>query len=84
MDVNRFSFGAKLPTLLTSISKAHFVAIDLELSGIHTKLVSLRPERADGGKQTLQDRYRECKEAAEKYQVLQVGITCVEEDKTTG
>lgn len=70
--------------MLTSISKAHFVAIDLELSGIHTKLASVRSGKLDDGKQTLQGRYRECKEAAEKYQVLQVGITCVEEDKTTG
>ncbi|KAH0561953.1 hypothetical protein GP486_003338 [Trichoglossum hirsutum] len=84
MDINRFSFGAKLPAVLTAISKAHFLAIDLELSGIHTKLASARSGRPDGGKPALQDRYRECKEAAEKYQVLQVGITCVEEDKETG
>ena len=83
MDITRFSFGAKLPILLKSISLAHFVAIDFEFSGIHTKLPSVR-SGADSGKQTLQERYKECKEAAEKYQILQVGITCVEEDKATG
>ncbi|KAI9780067.1 MAG: hypothetical protein M1839_007049 [Geoglossum umbratile] len=83
MDITRFSFGAKLPTLLNSISAAHFVAIDFEFSGIHTKIPGLR-SGANSGKQTLQERYKECKEAAEKYQVLQVGVSCVEEDKVTG
>jgi poly(A)-specific ribonuclease len=81
MDVTRSSFGAKLPTMLKAISEAHFVAIDFEFSGIHAKTSGLR---SGSGKQTLQERYKECKEAAEKYQILQVGITCVEEDKATG
>lgn len=55
------------------ISKAHCVVFDLELSGI--------PERKRRAKQqTLQDRYAEVKEAAEKYHILQFGFTLVEED----
>ncbi|KXT11067.1 hypothetical protein AC579_8543 [Pseudocercospora musae] len=74
MDVNKTSFYPLLPDILTDISKAHFVAIDLELSGI--------PSHAawGAGKRTLDERYRAVKLAAERYQILQIGLTCVEQD----
>lgn len=76
MEVQKNNYFDTLPTILKRISKAHFIAFDLELSGI--------PERGNRshrqGKATLQERYTELKAAAEKYQVLQVGLTIVEED----
>ena len=86
MEVNNTSFQWQLPRMLRAISTAHFVAIDLEFSGIQSKAIH-RPEPLEGGngrKQTLQQRYEEVKEAAERYQVLQIGLTCVEEDKEKG
>lgn len=86
MDVDRISFQSKLPAMLEAIANAHFVAFDLELSGIQSKQFTM-PKATGGiheGKQTLQQRYEEMKEAAEKYQVLQVGITCVEENREKG
>ncbi len=82
MDVDKHSFHSSLLDILTAISKAHFVSIDLELSGISSRQ-PFKPatlDGADGGKQTLQERYEETKEAAERYQILQIGLTCVEED----
>lgn len=77
MDVNGSTFRAILPSILGAISRAHFVSFDLELSGI--------PGRQTGrGKQTLQERYDDTKKAAERYQILQFGLTCVEEDKKRG
>lgn len=73
MDVDKTSFYPLLPDILTDISTAHFVTIDLELSGIPTKDPA-------AGKPTLQQRYLETKEAAERYQILQIGLTCVEQD----
>lgn len=73
MDVDKTSFYPLLPDILTDISTAHFVTFDLELSGIPTKDPS-------AGKPTLQRRYLETKAAAERYQILQIGITCVEQD----
>lgn len=73
MDVDKTSFYPLLTDILTDISTAHFVTIDLELSGIPTKDPS-------AGKPTLQQRYLETKEAAERYQILQIGLTCVEQD----
>lgn len=73
MDVDKTSFYPLLPGILTDISTAHFVTIDLELSGIPTKDPA-------AGKPTLQQRYLETKAAAERYQILQIGITCVEQD----
>lgn len=82
MDIGPKTFLNQLPTILNAIAEAHFVAIDLELSGIPT-----RKPRAPGEdimKPNLQSRYEETKLAAEKYQVLQLGITCVGEDRDKG
>jgi len=77
MDVNGNTFRAILPSILGAISRAHFVSLDLELSGI--------PGRQTGrGKQTLRERYDDTKKAAERYQILQFGLTCVEEDQQRG
>lgn len=75
MEVDRKSFQSRLLGILTSLSDAHFVSLDLELSGVPSKHPN--PSRH---KQTLEERYKEVKEAAERYQVLQVGLTCVEQD----
>ncbi|MCJ1436352.1 hypothetical protein MMC27_005731 [Xylographa pallens] len=92
MDVDRRSFHWQLPRMLRALADAHFVAIDLELSGIQSKTIH-RPKAVDngsnegrstGGKQTLQERYEEAKEAAERYQILQVGLTIVSEDAESG
>ena len=85
MDVNNISFRAQLPSILGAIARSRFVSFDLELSGIRGK--STRQSRPDGrgdGKQTLQQRYEETKSAAEKYQIIQLGLTCVEEDLDRG
>ncbi|KAI5361993.1 Putative ribonuclease CAF1, ribonuclease H-like superfamily [Septoria linicola] len=77
MDVDKVSFYPLLVDILTDISKSHFVAIDLELSGVPTKA------QWGDGKPTLQQRYAEIKDAAERYQILQIGLTCVEQDILT-
>lgn len=86
MDVTRHSFHNQLPALFAAIADAHFVAIDLELSGIPGKQIN-KP-RVDGGygdgKPSLQQRYEETKKAAETYQVLQLGLTCVGENRDRG
>lgn len=72
--------------MLRALAKAHFVAVDFELSGIQSKTIHKAKgfDKHQGGKQTLQQRYDEAKEAAEKYQILQVGLTIVIEDAETG
>ena len=74
MDVDKVSFYPLLVDIFTDISKSHFVAIDLELSGVPSKV------SWGEGKPTLQQRYLEVKDAAERYQILQIGLTCVEQD----
>lgn len=86
MDVSGSNFQSLLPSILDAVATAHFVTIDLELSGIPGQ--QMNKSRAAGesssGKPTLQQRYEETKTAAERYQVLQFGITCVDEDKDRG
>ena len=85
MDVTGRTFQSQLFSILGAISASQFVSFDLELSGIpgkqfKTKLTS----QSEDGKQTLQQRYEETKAAAERYHVLQLGLTCVEEDSDRG
>ena len=80
MDIHRHDYPYELQRMLYDLSHAHFVAFDLEISGIQSK-----PSRSfQGGKQSLQSRYTELKEAAEKYQVLQIGFTIVKQDLQRG
>ena len=86
MDVSRHSFHACLPSILEDIANSHFVSIDLELSGIPGP--QAKRSKTDGvgssGKPTLQERYIDIKQAVERYQVLQLGLTCVIEDRDCG
>ena len=86
MDVNRYTFQNKLPLILNAIATSRFVTFDLELSGIPAKQTgqARAPGNSSDGKQTLQERYEETKQAAERYQILQLGLTCVEEDLERG
>lgn len=86
MDVSSSNFQSLLPSILDAVATAHFVTIDLELSGIPGHQVNKSRVNGEGssGKPTLQQRYEETKTAAERYQVLQLGITCVDEDKDRG
>ncbi|KAK3058616.1 hypothetical protein LTR09_000181 [Extremus antarcticus] len=77
MEVDKVSFYPLLLDILTDISEAHFVTFDLELSGVPTKQVR---SGKDTGKPSLQERYLENKHAAERYQILQIGLTCVQQD----
>jgi len=73
MDIDNISFDPYLLSIIETISSSRFVALDLELSGIPSKPPAGRV------KHSLQKRYEEIKAAAEKYQILQFGITCVQE-----
>jgi poly(A)-specific ribonuclease len=75
MEVTAATYPEQLLGLLVNISDADFVSFDLELTGIPSHLPNRQPWKS-GGRSTLQDRYAETKEAAGRYQILQVGITC--------
>jgi poly(A)-specific ribonuclease len=79
MQVDAASFPLHLLGLFINISEADFVSFDLELSGIPSRLPN---KQRRPGRLTLQDRYAETKEGADRYQILQVGITCARFDYT--
>jgi hypothetical protein len=74
MDVSSAKFPSLVLRLLQEVADSHLVTVDFEFSGV----AGHRPQGS--GKLTLQEYYEDTKEAAEKYQVLQVGLTIVEED----
>jgi len=85
MEVSNTDFRRELLTILKHIANATFVSFDLEMSGITTRPKYGAGDRShDIGKPTLQQQYEEMKDAAETFQVLQLGITCVEEDREKG
>jgi poly(A)-specific ribonuclease len=84
MNVDKDSFWPQLVPILRSICDSSFVAIDLEMSGIPMKGYGSHDKFRLVGKPNLQELYEENREAAMKYQVLQIGITCIEEDRERG
>ncbi|KAE8454123.1 hypothetical protein EG329_005047 [Mollisiaceae sp. DMI_Dod_QoI] len=81
MDIDSAHFRQQLLPILKAISGASIITFDLEMSGIATRPKFSAGDRSHNvGKITLQQQYAEMKSAAEKYQVLQIGITCISED----
>ena len=80
MDIDKSSFPSRLLDVLEAIAEAHFVSFDLELSGVPVK----GQAKEKPGKPSLQERYLETKKAAEQYQILQIGLTCVKDDVLHG
>ncbi|OAL48173.1 CAF1-domain-containing protein [Pyrenochaeta sp. DS3sAY3a] len=78
MEVDAASFPYHLLGLFIDISEADFVSFDLEFSGIPSRLPNKSARRP--GRCTLEERYAETKEGADRYQILQVGITCARFD----
>lgn len=78
MDVSADQFSHEAVKITQEIAEALFVSFDFEFSGIAGR----NPNR--GGKPTLRELYGETKAAAERYQILQVGVTVVKEDLKTG
>ena len=85
MDVDHEHFRKQLLPILRNIANADFVTFDLEMSGISTRPKYSSGDRSrDVSKPTLEQQYQELKSAAEAFQVLQMGITCVGEDRDKG
>jgi poly(A)-specific ribonuclease len=79
MDIGATKFSDFLPFILNDISSSCFVAIDFELSGL-----AFPPNGPQINTQTVQERYTEAKAAAERYQILQVGLTICHENSKNG
>ncbi|KAI1082398.1 CAF1-domain-containing protein [Whalleya microplaca] len=69
MDVDRDNFFKLLPQMLHQAQHAHFVAIDVEMTGIYLNKIR------HSSQIHFQDLYTKVKEAAEEYQIVQIGFT---------
>ncbi|KAE8349978.1 ribonuclease H-like domain-containing protein [Aspergillus coremiiformis] len=79
MDITPESFPFFLPRILDDITTCTFVSIDFEFSGIASS--SAGP---NSGTASLQERYKNVKESADKYRIVQVGLTICHEDTESG
>ena len=85
MEVDNETFRGELLPILEHIADASYVTFDLEMSGITTRPRYTTGDRShDVGKPSLQQQYDEIRDAAQTFQVVQVGITCIEEDRDKG
>ena len=85
MEIDQSHYKKGLLPILKNIANATFISFDLEMSGIHKKSqFSPKAGGRDNGKPSLQQLYEETRIAAETFQVLQLGITVVEEDREKG
>jgi hypothetical protein len=73
MDITRHNFWEQLPDILHAIAGAKFVALDAEMTGIRPKRKPESPEL-----KSLHAIFIDLKLAAETYQMVELGITCVE------
>ncbi|KXH34523.1 hypothetical protein CSIM01_00434 [Colletotrichum simmondsii] len=73
MEVSSGNFWRQLPKILLSIAKSDFVAIDLEMTGITDKSSADRSENL-----TSQQIYESAKKIASKFNVFEMGMTCIE------
>jgi poly(A)-specific ribonuclease len=71
MDITQENLQSNALRIIKEIAESHLVALDCEFSGIALN---------SGPKPNLAEFYQAAKEAAEKYQILQVGLTIVAED----
>ncbi|KAI1805680.1 CAF1-domain-containing protein [Daldinia bambusicola] len=71
MDVNRNNFFWVLPSILDEAQNARYVTFDIEMSGI--PIIH--------GRNSIQDTYSKIKEAAEQFQIVQLGLTFVRYDE---
>lgn len=77
MEINNRNFQRNALDIIESIAQSDFVAIDFEFSG-----VAANAPRATGRvRDSLQERYVQVKAAAEKFTILQVGLTCARQTK---
>lgn len=86
MDVTASCFNRLLPRILNDIAESRFVALDLEFSGIAGKehTTTQVPFSNAPPDRSLQNRYNEVRAAAEKFTVLQLGLTFIRHDANTG
>lgn len=82
MDIQKSQFPREILRIISYIAESHFIAFDLEFSGVAGRRKV--PQGAVREKPTLQQMYEDVKEAAEKYQILQIGLTIVKEDQEKG
>ena len=76
MDITQENFKERLLDILANIASSDFVTLDLLVSGKPPRTADT-PNRDN--RQTLQARYDDTRAAAQRFQVLQLGITCVQE-----
>ena len=79
MDITPKTFHFFLPRILDELASCSFVSIDFEFSGI-----ACSSNGPNSKASTLQDRYTEVKESADKYRIVQMGLTIGHEDTESG
>lgn len=73
MDINTDNFWDELPNLLAIIACSDYIAIDFEMTGVQVR-DSLSGK---GSAITLEQVYSRVRAAANTFEALQLGVTCI-------
>ncbi len=86
MDINCHQFWRQLLPFGTHLADSEFVGLDLEFSGIkiNGNTTTSHTSGRSGNPRNQQQFWDEVREAAERYSIVQVGITCLEKDAKRG
>lgn len=78
MEISSENFWESLAVVIEAIATATYVSFDLEMTGIYTKTSMAFAKLA------INMVYEKAKEAAERFQIVQFGLTCISYDKKAG
>ncbi|OIW33380.1 CAF1-domain-containing protein [Coniochaeta ligniaria NRRL 30616] len=77
MEITAENFWKSLPEVLEAMAAATYVSIDLEMTGIGTNRIM------SSAKITIDVVYEQAKLAAERFQIVQFGLTCISHSQLT-
>lgn len=77
MEITSENFWGSLLEVLEAIAAATYVSIDLEMTGIRTRNFK------SSAKDVIDIIYEQAKAAAEHFQIVQFGLTCISHSRST-
>jgi poly(A)-specific ribonuclease len=77
MEITSKNFWESLPEVLEAMAAATYVSIDVEMTGVYTKNI-MSP-----AKPSMDMIYEQAREAAERFQIVQFGLTCISHSRST-
>jgi poly(A)-specific ribonuclease len=77
MEITSENYWESLPGVLEAMAAATYVSVDVEMTGLYSKNTTTNAKTA------LNAIYEQAKEASERFQIVQFGLSCISYHKST-